>query len=146
MIQTAASSRARTCVLLLGLTAVIIGILGMHIWIGSHNQGHRTPVPSIAAAPETGHHSGAAAAGAVMTETGGNAHMAAPGCAACGEHEMTAGLCVLALLVVGAIALVKPGSGVLLSAASLRGPPRMTPARTAPLQPPSLTQLSICRT
>ncbi|MFT4470841.1 DUF6153 family protein [Arthrobacter sulfonylureivorans] len=139
------ASCARKWALLLGLTAIIAGILGMHIWIGSHNPGNAASAAAVAAAPETGHDHHPGTGTSVMTDQGapGTAVMS---CAGCGDHEMAASMCMLALFMVGAAGLIKPASGVLFSAAGLRGPPGIFPAHTAPLQPPSLIQLSISRT
>ena len=140
-----AASRARTWTLLLTLTAIIAGLLGMHVWIGSHDPGHIASLTGVSAASEPGHHHDSAADSMVMTDLG-TAGTSTAGCADCGNHEMAAGMCVLALFMVGAAGLIRPGTGVLISAPGLRGPPRIFPAHTVPLHTPSPIQLSISRT
>jgi hypothetical protein len=149
-VSARARTSARTVALLLGLTAVIVGILGMHVWMGAHNTvGHGSHPAVTAAAPAAltpaGHQDPAPGVQAMTagTETGpAAAHCAGP----CGDSQMAAGMCVLALMVVSIAGLLGLKPGLLASAAGLRGPPRILPRALVFLQPPSLVQLSISRT
>ncbi|MFT4470753.1 DUF6153 family protein [Arthrobacter sulfonylureivorans] len=137
------SSPARTIGLLLGLLAIIVGILGMHTWTGNHNPDWQG-TQHVAAIGEGAVHIPPMAGSALLVQDSGGT--AAALCANCGETDMAAGMCILALFLTGMAALLGLKSGLVVSAAGLRGPPRILP-RTAPhLRPPSLVQLSISRT
>jgi hypothetical protein len=129
--------------MLLGLLAVIVGILGMHIWTGAHDPGlHGTQH-----AAETGEgfsHSQETAGPPLLVQDGGGTMAAL--CASCGETDVAAGVCVLALFMAGIAGLLWLKAGQLVSAAGRRGPPRILPRTSPPIRPPSLVQLSISRT
>lgn len=136
-------SPARTIGLLLGLLAVIIGILGMHIWTGTPNPDWQGTQHIAEIGAGAGHPHVTAGPQLLAQDSGGTM---AGLCVNCGESDMAAGMCILALFMVGVAGLLRLKSGLLVSAAALRGPPRILP-RTAPhLRPPSLVQLSISRT
>lgn len=164
------SSVLPTLLSLIGLTAVIIGILAMHVWMGGHG---------ATAHPGTGSASTSTAAHAVAgnTAAGTDAIDEAPASSAAGapEHpvdvtlaaltasgahgdqtvlvgcgtdcsgEMTLSMCVLALVLVGIAWLLTPTGRALAFPLLRRGPPLAhRTSRTVPT--PSLTQLCISRT
>ncbi|WP_299165547.1 hypothetical protein [uncultured Arthrobacter sp.] len=142
----------RAVVSFLGISAVIVGILAMHVWMGGHGptaRGATPPAPAavmvteLSGAGESGHAvapSSASVAGS-GSDTGDSTH----GCAGtCGDDGMALGLCVLALLVVTALALLLPAGRAVPGAVLLRGPPRIV-LRPLAIPTPSLIRLCISR-
>ncbi|NJC22672.1 hypothetical protein BJ994_001748 [Arthrobacter pigmenti] len=143
---------------MLGLTAVIIGILAMHIWMGGHGPtathgSHPTTGPVIAS-----HQAMAAADNGTHTGTAAETHKAIPavhpggtvdldqGCVgSCGDEGMALGMCMLALIVVTVLAFLLPAYREVSGTAVLRGPPTMS-LRALSIPVPSLIRLCISRT
>lgn len=134
------SSPAPTIGLLLGLLAVIVGILGMHMWTGAHAPDSLGTQHVAGIGAGSGHSQPIAGPALLVQDSGGT--MAAL-CANCGETDMAAGMCILALFMTGIAGLLGLKPGVLVSAA---GRPRILPRSLPRLRPPSLVQLSISRT
>lgn len=151
-----------------GLTAVIVGILAMHVWMGGHGStSHHVAAPttSTQVSDEAGHvHADGhartvTAALAAVTPTGGSAldttshaasgsDVAGGALAGCGgdcAEETMLGLCVLAMIVAGIAVLLTPTGRALLSSLSWRGPPVLFQV-SRPAPSPSLIQLCISRT
>ena len=130
--------------LFLSLTAVIVGILAMHVWMGGHGATHAVG-PVVTAAPATDvHHQ-------VITPTSASA-TADSGmtlnldCAdTCGE-EIAAGVCILAFLVVSFAACVILRSRLAYGRVRLRGPPPVLPLPRTFVPSLKLVQLCISRT
>lgn len=154
----------RAVVSFLGISAMIVGILAMHVWMGGHGAGaHGTAGPSTAVATVTSHHSAGKsghvegppstqdvsgtshpgiASDASFPDAGAFTH----GCAgACGEDGTALGLCVLALIVVTVLAFLLPTGRVVPGAPLLREPPRIV-LRPLSIPAPSLIRLCISRT
>jgi hypothetical protein len=160
----------------LAVAAIIVGILGMHVWLGAHD-GHRATVHEAGGHGATVHEAGGH--GATVLETAGHGAMvagsetpatghhvtdiptllaagadtshgekAATGCSgSCGSNGMDmAGACVLALMVISIAALLALHGDLTGSSTGRRGPPPPWAPTTAPAQPPSLIQLCISRT
>ncbi|MFD1211826.1 DUF6153 family protein [Arthrobacter sp. GCM10027362] len=133
---------------LLGLAAVIVGILGMHMLSGSHN----SPRPDgqaltfAAAADHRHHHLGEQPAAAAAD--GSEAASQAAGCAGpCGDgHALMDTICILMAVVAGFSVLFFARYLLLTGRHSRRGPPgSFVPARPV-FRSPSLVQLCISRT
>lgn len=131
--------------LLLGLAAVITGILGMHILNISHGPGSGSlDVTVTTAAAHTASHSSDA-------EAAVSSHATPPDSAGCtgpcgGEHDLMAAACVLMMVVASFALFFKPNRLRTESRHGLRAPPHPVPWSTSMLRPPSLVQLSISRT
>lgn len=144
----------RAVVTFVGLCAVIVGILAMHVWMGGHGPAaHGAAVPTGPAATLTelhtaadgGHpahehaqHEGASAGSA---DSSGMEH----GCLGHCEDGAALGLCALALIVVTVLAFLLPAGRVIPWAMLSRGPPRLH-LRPLAIPVPSLTRLCISRT
>lgn len=133
---------------MLGLSAVIVGILGMHILYGSHNSPHPAGQAAtvMAAADPLPHHPGGhppAAAADRFDAAAQAADCAGP----CGDgHGLMGAACILMVVVAGFSALFLARRLLLTGRHSRRGPPPL-PAPVRPVfRPPSLVQLSISRT
>lgn len=162
-----AGNRPRSFLLLLGLSAIIAGIIGMHLWTGGHAQAeHHAPAPTPVAVgsptgmgemplPGEGHglqagpgeRAGAADPASLSAPYAGHDHgMAMFGCAgACDAGDMAMGLCVLALTVLTLLAFAVPPNQGVPGPVMRRGPPRVF-MRSLPAPAPSLTRLCISRT
>ena len=131
--------------LLLGLAAVITGILGMHILNISHGPGTGSVDATVTAtAAHTATHSPDA-------ETAVPSHATPPDSAGCagpcgGEHDLMTAACVLMMVVASFALFFKPNRLRTESRHGLRAPPYPAPVSTSMLRPPSLVQLSISRT
>lgn len=151
-----------------GLTAVIVGILAMHVWMGGHGSTSHHVAASTTSTQlsnEAGHvHADdhartATAALAAVTTTSATvldaasnlAHGSAvdggvlAGCGGDCADEMMLGMCVLAMVIAGIAVLLTPTGRALLSSMSWRGPPALFQT-TRPAPTPSLIQLCISRT
>lgn len=155
----------------IGLTAVIVGILAMHVWMGGHgattHHSAGTPTLSITTASSTNAHSasttvppgGSSAVPAshtddhsvmqllpVLTQLAGD-HTDQEMLTGCGGDcaEMALGMCVLALVLVG-IAWLLTRTGRALTFSLLRRGPPVVYWASRPAPTPSLTQLCISRT
>lgn len=170
-----------------GLTAIIVGILAMHVWMNGHGSTshhittshHLTASSAPAAAgagveaqvPGTPAHtsdfgadralSGALAGiAALNADLTGASSSTVPGAlsgadahggmlAGCGGDcagEMMLGMCVLAMITVGFIALRSPAARALVSTVVRRGPPVLSWTTSRPAPAPSLIRLCISRT
>lgn len=139
----------------LGLSAVIAGILAMHIWMGGHGpaaHGHTVPVgpvPAVAEfrtvnATEHSEHSGShhSATSPGVADVSESAH----GCmGSCKDDGAMLGLCVLAMIVVMVLAFLIPAGRLVPGVKLLRCPPRILP-RPLSIPTPSLIRLCISRT
>ncbi|MHA7209839.1 hypothetical protein [Arthrobacter sp. MDT1-65] len=154
-----------------GLTAVIVGILAMHVWMGGHGSSHHIAVPAnttmgttISAHADTEAHTtggpghahdhptpAVVAVGAAvgpMAMDAASSPAADGGLVGCGgdcADEMMLGMCVLAMIVAGIAGLLTPAGRALLSTLVRRGPPALS-CVSRPAPAPSLTQLCISRT
>ncbi|WP_298255212.1 hypothetical protein [uncultured Arthrobacter sp.] len=156
------SSVLPTLLSLIGLTPVIIGILAMHVWMGGHGATAHPGTGSASTSTAAHAVAGNTAAGtdsideapahpvdvtlAALTASGGHGDQTVlVGCGTDCSGEMTLGMCVLALVLVGIAWLLTPTGRVLASSLPPRGPPLMHwTSRAVPA--PSLTQLCISRT
>lgn len=155
---------------LAGLTAIISGILAMHVWMGGHGStSHHLAPPTTtsnsaavssatkahtAAEPgyvhEAAHHHAIPEVLAAVTAINAvaiDASSTAPSTFCGGDcaDEVMLGMCVLAMIVVGVAGLLTPTVRGLLSTLGRRGPPAL-PWASRPAPTPSLTQLCISRT
>ncbi|WP_155850067.1 hypothetical protein [Arthrobacter sp. H41] len=159
----------RAVLTLLGLTFVIAGILAMHVWMGGHGStSHHLADPpaasSVAALTTAAHadaiphaHSGGPAVQfsanptqtvvAAITLAGASVeHTMAAVCAGgCDADGMSLGMCVLALILMGALLLSTPVGRALATTLLRRGPPAVS-WKFRPAPTPSLTYLCISRT
>ncbi|WP_299169854.1 hypothetical protein [uncultured Arthrobacter sp.] len=155
-IRTRSLALPRAVFILAGLTAVIIGVLGMHVWMGGHGPTAAHGVHTVTAPAAPVHHSMAPTAGPIAdAET--KPHLAAlsgttdtsemgQGCAeSCGDHDAALGLCVLAFIVVTILAFLLPAGRLVPGTAVLRGPPWIR-LRPLTIPAPSLIRLCISRT
>ncbi|WP_461169392.1 hypothetical protein [Arthrobacter sp. Z1-15] len=145
----AAAATPRAVLSLLGLSAVIAGLLTMHIWVGGFGASSHhgtvavggTAAGPAAAPPGTGHlPAPAALIGAAAAD-----HDSMPGCAGSCADEAAFGMCMLALVIMGAFALRTPSGCAPAFSLANRGPPAL-PRAFRPAPCPSLTQLCISRT
>ncbi|MBG6192314.1 hypothetical protein IWX64_003285 [Arthrobacter sp. CAN_A212] len=161
--QRIALDLSRSALTFLWFTAMIIGILAMHVWMGGH--GSSTHGASA---------QGASAHGAVLstssmtadtehaTSLSGSHHVqandvpAAPpgesagelgqGCiGSCGNDGAALGMCLLAVIVVAALAFLVRSGQFVPGSVLLRGPPLIR-LRPLSIPVPSLIQLCISRT
>lgn len=150
----------RAGAIFLGLVAVIVGVLAMHVWMGGHGPGHG---PTAAHGPHIVIGTGAmfsesmAPAAGPPTGSGNEADLAAAngsadtsemvqGCGGfCGNDSAALGLCVLAFIVVTILALLIPAGRLVPGTVLLRGPPQIR-LRPLSIPVPSLIQLCISRT
>lgn len=142
---------------LLGVTAVIVGILAMHVWMGGHGTIAAHGLHAVTGQMEPSHRT--------IASTGADTHASAPakmheaaspattdigelvsGCAEhCGNDNTALGLCVLALIVVTVVAFLFPAGRLIPGAIVLRGPPSIQ-LRPLAIPVPSLIRLCISRT
>jgi hypothetical protein len=151
-----------------GLTAVIVGILAMHVWMGGHgattHHSAGTPTAGITTVSPANVHPGSAAMSSAvssghthdpsvtqllpaLTQPAGD-HTDQGVLIGCGEDcadEMALSMCVLALVLVGIAWLLTPTGRALTFSLLRRGPPVVRWA-SRPAPTPSLTQLCISRT
>lgn len=140
-----------TVALLLGVAAIIFGIIGMHILNVSHQAsvpaapGHSTSVSADTA--HAAHHVPAADTAIPSADTA-NGILPAGGCngPCAGGHHLMAAVCVLMTIVAGFVLLFVPNWLRLRSGDGLRAPPNAVGPGVPALRPPSLVQLSISRT
>ncbi|NMR32392.1 hypothetical protein HGO92_22360 [Arthrobacter sp. SF27] len=135
--------------LLLGLAAVIAGVIGMHILNVSHHapeMGAVDHATSVMAAPS--HDVGSPAPGTVALEVTAAEPLQAAGCASACEsgHSLMDAVCVLMTIVAGFVLLFVPQQLRIESRRGLRVPPQPVMLAASGLHPPSLVQLSISRT
>lgn len=130
--------------LFLGLTAVIVGILAMHVWMGGHGATHAVgPVVTVAPATDVHHQAGTPAAASDAAESGIILNV---DCAdTCGE-EIAAGVCILAFLVVSFAAAIVLRSRLVYGRVRLRGPPPVVQLPRTFVPSLKLVQLCISRT
>ncbi|MBG6185023.1 hypothetical protein IWX65_003001 [Arthrobacter sp. CAN_A214] len=169
----AALKMPRAVLTLLGLMFVISGILAMHVWMGGHGStSHHLADPpasssvAVLATPATtsahadaiphaypGHLAGKATAvitqGVMAATTLADApveHTMAAECAGgCNADDMSLGMCVLALILMGALLLLTPVGRTLTTTLLRRGPPAVS-WKFLPSPTPSLTYLCVSRT
>lgn len=144
-----------TLMLMLGLAAIILGILGMHVLSVPH-QIQPAAAPHVAMAPDTGsaaatstHHADSQDPGLApaLSAWAGVDHMAAGVCTGpCGgEHHLMAAMCVLLVIILTTLWFI-PKRWFLKARHGLRAPPTVPfPAIRLPWTP-SLIELSISRT
>jgi hypothetical protein len=141
-----------TLALFLGLAAIILGIIGMHILNFSHhasvpaNSGHSTSAP---AAPVHATHHAPAAEKAIPSADAAAGILPADGCAGgpcAGDHHLMAAVCLLMTIVAGFVLLFVPTWLRTRNRHGLRAPPQVLSLALPALRPPSLVQLSISRT
>ena len=139
----------RSLTLFLGLVAVIIGIIGMHILnVSHHTPGTGTADHAVAAAPahSTGHGPGVDSAAASSSPAAESLHAAACAGPCGGDHDTMTAVCML-MIVVGGFALIfVPRQLRIRGRDGLPAPPRGLSLALPALRPPSLVQLSISRT
>lgn len=164
----------RAVVGFLGLTAVIVGILAMHVWMGGHGPTaahgvHVLPAQAqvavvehvshrAAAAPASPHQAAPPSVTAVVEPAAhhaGSAPVLAAGadsgplhgCAGSCEDDdaMALGLCVLAFIVVTLLAFLLPAGRLVPGTVLLRGPPLIR-LRPLAIPAPCLIRLCISRT
>ncbi|MFJ6280475.1 hypothetical protein [Arthrobacter subterraneus] len=163
----------RAVVGFLGLTAVIVGILAMHVWMGGHGPtaAHgvhvlpaQTQVAAVvepvahhaAPAPAALHHSAVASVPAAPQHAvtapapvlaagadSGQVHGCADSCE--DDEAMALGLCVLAFIVVTLLAFLLPAGRLVPGTVLLRGPPLIR-LRPLAVPAPCLIRLCISRT
>ena len=133
----------RTTLLFLSLTAVIVGILAMHVWMGGHGATHAVG-PAVTAAPATGvHHQ--VNTPASVSDTAATGMTLNLDCAdTCGE-EIAAGVCILAFLVVSFGAAIVLRGRLAYGRVRLRGPPPVLQLPRTFVPSLSLVQLCISR-
>ncbi|MBE0010162.1 hypothetical protein DXT87_10200 [Arthrobacter sp. AET 35A] len=154
---------SRTALTFLGFVAIIIGILAMHVWMGGHGPtAHGSPAQSDSV------HGAAVAANPTTTDIGsptsmGGSHQvqtsdsypvefqestgdSVQGCvASCGDEGIALGMCLLAVIVVAALAFLVRSGRLVPGSVLLRGPPLIR-LRPLSIPVPSLIQLCISRT
>jgi hypothetical protein len=141
----------RSLTLFLGLAAVIIGIIGMHILnVSHHTAGTGTVDHSVAAAAAPAHATHHAPGSDSVAASSSPASQA-PHAAACagpcgGDHETMTAVCMLMIVAGGFVLLFIPGQLRYRSRHGLRAPPQVLSLALPALRPPSLVQLSISRT
>ncbi|TJY70485.1 hypothetical protein E4J89_07310 [Arthrobacter sp. CAU 1506] len=140
--RVTASSPAPRIGLLLGLLAIIAGVLGMHVWTGAHHP-DSIGTQHVAEIGIGASHTQPIAGPALLAQDNGGTMTSL--CANCGDTDMAAGMCILALFMTGIAGLLGLKPGLFISAARRRGPPHILPRTLPPLRPPSLVQLSISR-
>jgi hypothetical protein len=155
-----------------GLTAMIVGILAMHVWMGGHgattHHSAGTPTVGITTVSPADAHPASAAVSSVVTSAISASHTHDPsvtqllpaltqpagdhtdqgvliGCGADCADEMALSMCVLALVLAGIAWLLTPTGRALTFSLLRRGPPVMRLA-SRPAPTPSLTRLCISRT
>lgn len=146
-----------------GLTAVIVGILAMHVWMGghgapSHHSVGRTTPSSTAVHPTSGtvasvessnhtHDNSVTQLLPALTQSAGDLpdQGVLAGCGGDCADEVVLGMCVLAVVLAGIAWLLSPTGRALTSSLLRRGPPVAYRA-SRPVPTPSLTQLCISRT
>lgn len=130
----------------LGLAAVITGILGMHILNGAlHGPGPGARTASVTSSAMPHQHAGPDEA---IATAGLQAAAAPAGCAGpCGgDHHMAAAGCILMVVTAGFSVLFLPGRLLPAGRHGRRGPPYTFAPAPPVRRPPSLVQLSISRT
>lgn len=147
----------RAVVTLLGLTAVITGILAMHVWMGGHGPTAVHGLHTITGPTVTAHPAATPASADTYSMPRANTHAAESdvatetselmqGCVGhCGNDSTSLGLCVLALIAVTILAFLLPAGRLVPGGTVLRGPPLI---HLQPLSIPvtSLIRLCISRT
>ncbi|MBG6181414.1 hypothetical protein [Arthrobacter sp. CAN_A1] len=154
---------SRSALTFLWFTAVIIGILAMHVWMGGHGpsthgvsaQGalahgavlstnSMTSHTESATSTNGSHHVQANDAPAASSE--GSAGELVQGCAgSCGNDGAVLGMCLLAVIVVAVLAFLVRSGRFVPGSVLLRGPPLIR-LRPLSIPAPSLIQLCISRT
>lgn len=146
---------SRLALTLLGLGAVIIGILAMHVWMSGHGPSAHGAV--ISTSPMTTVNESRTSTAGSHTGPENEAHLAVQqgqidpgvliqGCVvSCGIESSALGLCVLAVIVVTGLALLISPSRALPETLLLRGP-TLIRLRPQSIQIPSLIHLCISRT
>ncbi len=145
---------------LVGLTAVIIGILAMHVWMGGHGSTTHVAGPAtvgnvtagsasqVGPPAPSGHDHGHAVLPVLETGTAVIAFASDDGmlaaCSADCTAEMALGACMLAMIVVGLAGFLTPAGRALVSTLIRRGPPVVRRA-SRPAPAPSLIRLCISR-
>jgi hypothetical protein len=128
------------------LAAVITGILAMHAWAGGHSAGYGHPgaASSVVSVSQDVHPP--AAYGGTAQHAFASAS-AVPQCdGSCGAESALASMCVVALLVAGALWLLERRRGLVPSSYRLDRVHQARARVTAPLRAPSLAELCISRT
>jgi hypothetical protein len=132
---------------LLGLAAIILGILGMHIFNGNHHGPASTaqPAAATAAADHTLQDHMQDSTAVLPTEP---CTADAAGCTGpCGDgHDLMGAVCVLMVVVTALAAILVPQRFRWRNRHGLHGPPNPLALALPVLRPPSLVQLSVSRT
>lgn len=135
----------RKVFLLLSLTAVIVGILAMHVWMGGHGGSHAAG-PALSTPPVTAVHHQGTTTPAPALDTADSGLILNLDCAdTCGE-EIAAGVCILAFVVVSFAAAVALRSRLVYGHVRLRGPPPVVQLPRTFVPSLKLVQLCISRT
>jgi hypothetical protein len=159
----------------IGLIAVIVGILAMHVWMGGHGAtthhsaslttfsstssstdartvpaatpADQTPISHAATSPNHAHDGSTAQVLPAISAPAGDTsdHTGAAGCGENCADQMALTMCVLAIALVGIAWLRTPTARGLMSSLIRRGPP-VTYWAFRPAPTPSLTHLCISRT
>lgn len=172
LLRTPPASLLPALLSFVGLTAVIVGILAMHVWMGGHgattHHSAGTPTVSITTVSSANIDSASAtvasAVASAVSADHAHDHSATQllpaltqlagdhtdqgvlaGCGADCADEMALSMCVLVMVLVGIAWLLTPTGRALTSSLRRRGPP-LTYWAFRPAPTPSLTQLCISRT
>ncbi|MBE0010242.1 hypothetical protein DXT87_10655 [Arthrobacter sp. AET 35A] len=166
--QRAVLDLSRSALTFLWFTAMIIGILAMHVWMGGHGtsthgvsaqgvsaQGAATHVVVLSTSSMTSetepatsmggsHHVQANDVSAVPPD--GGAGEGGQGCVgSCGNDGVALGMCLLAVIVIAVMAFLIRSGRFVPGSVLLRGPPLIW-LRPLSIPVPSLIQLCISRT
>ncbi|WP_312182860.1 DUF6153 family protein [Arthrobacter sp.] len=146
-------STPQLLVSLLGLLAILAGILGMHMLANPHpaashsDAGHTVSSQSAATAHSAGtalrHDADPAPAAAPSSDGGGHTSGSCPDC---GPAGCAADLCMMFLVLVSITAALGLLASRRYRIPNRPDPPRAFPSVPAPPLPPSLVQLCISRT
>ena len=134
----------QAALLLLSLTAVIVGILAMHVWMGGHGATHAGG-PVITAPPATAEHHQANTPASASDTTDPGMILNLDCADTCGE-EIAAGVCILAFFIVSFAAAIVLRSRLAYGRVRLRGPPPVLPIPRTFVPSLKLVQLCISRT
>lgn len=172
LFRTPSASLLPALLSFVGLTAVIVGILAMHVWMGGHgattHHSAGTPTLSNTTVSSTDVHPASATVSSAVSSAVSTGHTHADsatqllpalaqlagdhtdqgvlaGCGGDCADEMALSMCVLAMVLVGIAWLLTPTGRALASSLLRRGPP-MAYWASRPAPTPSLTQLCISRT
>ncbi|SDI86088.1 hypothetical protein SAMN04488693_12815 [Arthrobacter subterraneus] len=138
------SRRFPRAAVLFSLTAVISGILAMHVWMGGHGASHAVgPVVTAAPAADVHHRAITPASASDSADSGMTLNLDCGD--TCGE-EIAAGVCILAFLVVSFATAIVLRSRLVYGRVRLRGPPPVVQLPRTFVPSLTLVQLCISRT